>query len=422
MSSIRRLELDVIYSGQCPGHCPRKKGEMPRWNVHFDTVVQTQNTLVVDLLAQAKALASVVRLIPIPPYIQQRIDQLNIIRAVRGTTGIEGTELSEDEVAKIVAAAPNERVLTGNRAREEQEVRNAERLMRYVAETVHRDRNIPVAEPLIRTFHQITTRDIDYPNNVPGHYRTFAVSAGDYVPPASGEEISKLMARFIEWFNSGPPSSWDPAIRAIVAHFYLVSIHSFADGNGRTSRGIESYLLYQAGLTARGFYSLANYYYRNRPEYIEMLTHVRFKSDPDLTPFVLFALQGLVEELQSVHAQVIDAIKIISFRDFAREQLAVAGRLGTPAGERQLLFLLELEEEVVSLKALRSGKHKLSRFYKGVTTKTLTRDIHFLRENQLIIVAGDELRANLGIMTQFPAQDTPTPRLRHVSASPKGRD
>ena len=164
--------------------------------------------------------------------------------------------------------------------------------------------------------------------------------AGNYVPPENGEEVRRLMAEFTRWFNTGHAREWDPVIRAIVAHFFVISIHPFGDGNGRTSRAVESYLLYQAGVNARGFYSLANYYYRNRSAYVQGLDNVRFRTDPDLTPFVLFALKGLVEELEIVHQEVIAEVQIISFRDYAREILLDAQKLGKPAGERQLTLLL----------------------------------------------------------------------------------
>ena len=45
------------------------------------------------------------------------------------------------------------------------------------------------------------------------------------------------------WFAEGKPRTWDPAVRAIAAHFYVISIHPFGDGNGRTSRAVESFLL-----------------------------------------------------------------------------------------------------------------------------------------------------------------------------------
>ena len=65
---------------------------MPSWDVHFDVRVRTEDPEVLRLTARVEALASVIRGIPIPPHVQQRLDSLNIIRAVRGTTGIEGTE------------------------------------------------------------------------------------------------------------------------------------------------------------------------------------------------------------------------------------------------------------------------------------------------------------------------------------------
>ncbi len=115
------------------------------------------------------------------------------------------------------------------------------------------------------------------------------------------------------------------------------------DGNGRTARAAESYLLYQAGVNARGFYSLANYYYRNRAEYINHLRRVQSRARDDLTRFVLFALRGLSEELEAVHGDVIDEVRIISFRDHAGEVLRCAGKLGTPAGTRLLDLLAGID-------------------------------------------------------------------------------
>ena len=378
---------------------------MPRWNVHFDTYVKDEDRAVVQLIAEAKALASVIRGIPIPPSARQRLDRLNIIRAVRGTTGIEGTELTHEEVGRVLDARGREPVLSPSRARDEQEVRNAEALMVFVADHLRRYPDAPLTEDLVRQLHSITTQGIDYPHNTPGEYRYFPVQAGSYIAPDTGEEVRRLMAELVRWLRDGPPAGWDPVVRAIVAHFYVVSIHPFVDGNGRTARAVESFLLYKAGINARGFYSLANFYYRQRYEYISSLDHVRFQSDPDLTPFVLFALKGLVEELRAVHAEVIQEVKLVSFRDMARQTLADAGRLGTRVGERQFMFLLALTEEAspVSLRALREGRHRLSGFYKGVSAKTLTRDIRFLEEKGLVIVERDSLRANLEAMDSFTA-------------------
>ena len=380
---------------------------MPRWNVHFEMYVRSQNPELVAMVAKAHALASVIHGIPIPPYLQNKLDTLNIARAVRGTTGIEGTEVSEEEVRDILEATEGERVLPPSRAREEKEVRNATDLMYRVSEILDQDPHAPISEQLIREFHHITTKGIDYPHNVPGRYRTFPVRAGAYSPPQSGDQVQTLMRGFIEWFYSGEPQGWDPVIRAVVAHFFVVSIHPFGDGNGRTSRAVESYLLYQARVNPRGFYSLSNYYYKNRDSYIEMLNWVRFKSDPDLTPFVVFALRGLVEQLEEVHAEVLAEVRLISFRDLAREMLSGQGKLGTPAGRRQLDFLYGLEDATISLKELRLGMHPLSQLYRNVTNRTLMRDVKSLKDLGLAKIEGDILRANLELMTQFTALRRP---------------
>ena len=372
---------------------------MPRWDVHFDMRVNTQDPKCVRLLAKVDAMASVIRGIPIPPHVQRRLDSLNIMRAVRGTIGIEGTEVSEEEVEEVLQAPAGERVLPENRDRDEQEVRNANEVMLYVADLLQAEPNAPLTESLVRHFHSTITQAIPYPDNLPGEYRTFPVHAGDYLPPADGETVKQLMTQFFQWFYSGQAAHWHPVVRAIVAHFYLTSIHPFGDGNGRTSRAAESYLLYQAGVNARGYYSLANYYYRHRPEYVSMLDHVRFASDQDLTPFVMFALQGLEAELEAVHQEVLAEVTVISFRDLARETLTSAGRLGTSAGERQLNLLVGIANGPISLKGLRGGRGRLSHLYGGLSSKTLQRDIRTLVQEGLVTVNGDRLEANLGALT-----------------------
>ena len=117
---------------------------MAGWDVHFEMVVRTQTPEVVAMVAKAHALASVIHGIPIPPYLQNKLDTLNIARAVRGTTGIEGTEVSEEEVRDILEAPEDERVLPASRAREEKEVRNATELMYRVSEILDQDSHAPL--------------------------------------------------------------------------------------------------------------------------------------------------------------------------------------------------------------------------------------------------------------------------------------
>ena len=66
------------------------------------------------------------------------------------------------------------------------------------------------------------------------------------------------------------------------------------------------------------------------------------------------------------------------------------GMMYGKSGERMFQFLLALGPGPVSLRALRTGEHPLSRFYRRVTDKTLARDIKFLKQRELILVEGEQ--------------------------------
>ena len=368
---------------------------MPTWDVRFDLRINLSAPDLVRGVAEAQALASVIRDIPIPPHAQRELDTVNILRAVRGTTAIEGADASPDEVRRIIES-PDRPVLPPSRARDEQEVRNAESAMRYVAEALERDPHHPLTHQLICDLHRRLTENIDYPDNTPGRYRVHAVRAGNYQPPQTGAEVSSLMNQFVDWANSPPVTRWDPIVQAVAAHFYLISIHPFGDGNGRTSRAVESFLLYKGKVNARGFYSLANFYYQHRSEYVRHLDSVRFGPGQNLTPFVTFAVNGLVRELKYVHAEVITAVKLISFRDYAREQLQVDGLLGTRGGNRAYHLLLSLGTDPTSLRDVRALDQ-----YKKVTRRTVLRDVKLLSERDLVVVGEGCLRLNVDVMRQF---------------------
>ena len=68
------------------------------------------------------------------------------------------------------------------------------------------------------------------------------------------------------------------------------------------------------------------------------------------------------------------------------------------------MFLLGLGSEAISLASLRAGRHPLSALYRGVTTKTLTRDINALKKLGLVVITGDALKANLEFMQTFTAR------------------
>ena len=381
---------------------------MPSWTVHFDIVADLSRKGRREKIAAVRAVTQVLTAIPIPPHVRDRLNALNIIRAVRGTTGIEGVDLTEEEVADVVNAESDEPVLTAGREREQTEVRNAYALMLQIQEVLTAEPDRPLTEELIREFHRVLTQDVGYPSNDPGRYRRhFAVESGGSFRYPAPDEIPGLMTGFVDWLNRGKGRGLDPIVRAIAAHFLLVSIHPFGDGNGRTSRAVECYLLYRTRINVTGFYSLANYYYQNRIEYVDRLNQVRFETDPDIGPFIDFALEGLVAELEDVRKTLIDEVRISAFRDYAIDRLRIAGRLGTAPGERQLSFLLELGSAGVAFADLLGGNHPLALIHRRVGSRTLRRDLRELEDMDLIVVESGMIRARLEVMDQFTAWPEP---------------
>jgi Fic family protein len=187
----------------------------------------------------------------------------------------------------------------------------------------------------------------------------------------------------------------------------MISIHPFGDGNGRTSRGVESYVLYRSGINSLGFYSLANFYYVNRNEYVELLDRARFVHDADLTEFATFAMGGLRDELELVHGEALQVLKEIAFRDYARETLQADSGLRTKTSERRLQLVQLILREPASLMSLRSGRALASALYIDVTPKTLTRDLNYLtRDANLLVIEDGQVRANLDAMNQSMDEQT----------------
>lgn len=258
-----------------------------------------------DLISIEAYKLSVLNLV-LPPDWRDQLDRLNRIRAVHGTTALEGNPLSEAEVSQQIEIAeqPSE---TGKTrvTKEQQQIRNAGQAQNWV-----RIRFVPGCSPItisdILYLHKIITEKSDEKHNTPGRFRDFPVVVG--TPELGGVhrgapdgDVERLMNGYIEFINSRKMQSYHPVIRALLAHFFLVTIHPFGDGNGRVSRLVEAGVLFQGGYNVFGFYGLSNYFYRNEVAYKTTLQECRNIQPFNITSFIQFGLQGFAEELKGIN-------------------------------------------------------------------------------------------------------------------------
>ena len=243
----------------------------------------------------------------LPPDWKEQLDRLNRVRAVHGTTALEGNPLSEAEVSHQMEILEEEGVSvgTGKTTREQLQIRNAGRAQAWVRERFH-----PNGPPLglgdILELHRMITEHSDITNNVPGRLRTFPVQVGS--PDVGGvhkgaphADLPKLMEEYINFVNSRKSRSQHPVIRALLSHCFLVTLHPFGDGNGRVSRLVEAGILFEGGYNIHGFYGLSNYFYRNDHKYKTLLQESRQRSPFDVTEFALFGLEGYSKELKGIN-------------------------------------------------------------------------------------------------------------------------
>jgi hypothetical protein len=149
--------------------------------------------------------------------------------------------------------------------------------------------------------------DPSNPESTPGALRTLPVQVGRKEVGgihfgASPEHLPRLMERYINFINGRNCAAMHPVIHALVAHFFLVTIHPFGDANGRVSRLLMAGLLAQRGYNVHGgFYALSAYFYQNDVEYHTLLHRCWRQGAPfELTPFVAFGMEGFVMELRSM--------------------------------------------------------------------------------------------------------------------------
>lgn len=100
----------------------------------------------------------------------------------------------------------------------------------------------PIREGDIREIHRLVLGRSDpaEAGSYARHHRAILGSAVRFPSPA---EIPPLMGEFSAWLGTAEPHP-DAAFEA---HFRLVTVHPFADGNGRTARLLMNLVLLRAG-------------------------------------------------------------------------------------------------------------------------------------------------------------------------------
>lgn len=118
---------------------------------------------------------------------------------------------------------------------------------------------------------------------------------------ADRERLEPLMADLVAYLNND--TAPHIIIKAAMAHLNLTLMHPFSDGNGRTSRCLQTAVLANEGIAAQEFSSIEEYIGRNQQEYYDVLASVGgggWNPQRDAKPWIRFCLKGHYMQLQTL--------------------------------------------------------------------------------------------------------------------------
>lgn len=355
------------------------------------------------LLGEAGSKCDHLAQVPLRPETAQKLHQLYLAKGAAATTAIEGNTLSEADVLKAVEGTlkvpPSKEYL-------KQEVENIITACNQISGQLASGRFPQLSPVLIKSYnaqalHYLPPEE----NGVPGEYRLHSVLVGNVYRGAPAEDCPLLIDRLCEWLN-GPDFFPRPGmeivyaiIKAVLAHIYLAWIHPFGDGNGRTARLVEFHLLMSAGMPSPAAHLLSNHYNETRAEYYRQLDFAS-KSGGDLRPFLLYAVQGLVEGLRKQLHFVWEQQWDVTWRNYVHERFQNKTS-SCDTRQRHLALDLGIANDWIAVADITELTPRLAKAYAGKTAKTVQRDLNHLVNEGIIVRDRRKVRARRELIFAF---------------------
>jgi Fic family protein len=241
------------------------------------------------------------------------------IESVGSSTRIEGSELSDDEVEKLLSGVK----LTSFRARDQQEVTGYAGLMELVFNSWQ---EIDLTENHIKQLHSVLLKHSDKDQRHLGEYKKFPnhVEAYDEIGQSLGVifnttipfDTPTKMKVLIAWTNKELEVDAKHHVLLVIATFIVrfLAIHPFQDGNGRLSRAITSLLLLRAGYLYVPYCSLERIIEENKDNYYLALRRAQGTLDKDessLNHWIDFFVSCLLQQ-KRVLARKIEAEQAVA--------------------------------------------------------------------------------------------------------------
>lgn len=308
---------------------------------------------------------------PLVPAWEAKFREEALIRTVHHGTHLEGNELNISEAARIMEG----REIVA-RQRDIQEVINYRNVLKFIEEIQDeeiQDQELGMTEKMIKYLHLRTVEKI-LPREQCGAFRTSQVvvknsQTGEVTfspPPAI--EVPYQIENFVNWLNSQEVADLHPVLKAGIAHYELVRVHPFLDGNGRVARALALLILFKEGYDVKRFFSLEEYYDKEAARYYGVLQAVG--RDGDLTAWLEYFTEGLAIELTRIKEKVKNLSADLRLKEKIGGQVSI--------NEREMK-IIEYIQEVGFLQ-----NKQFSQLFPMVSEDTVLRELKSLVEKGII--------------------------------------
>lgn len=234
--------------------------------------------------------------------------------AIAASNSIEGFRVATVDVADLMEGEHDVEISAENLA----ETLAYQHMMTYI-QTLNDAPDFAYSKGFLNALHWMLQGHRHSQRKPAGQWRKGPVYVTDardpsiaaYTAPAA-PDVPGLIAELIDWLNA--PGSAHALVRAAMAHLHLVSIHPWADGNGRMSRSLQTLLIAREGVLAPEFSSIEAWLGRpgNTWEYYRSLASrgAVYQPDQDVSSWVRFNLVAYHEQAQSVRNRIDRSVRV----------------------------------------------------------------------------------------------------------------
>jgi len=184
-------------------------------------------------------------------------------------------------------------------------MKNNHQAMTFIIENRESDFSID----FILNLHRIITQDTLHDPEYAGKFRDDEVFIRDKAntvifKPLAAEKIKESLNNLVTWVNTQSEEDFiHPIVKASIIHFFLVYVHPFFDGNGRTARALFYFYLLKNRYDFFKYFSISALIAKQKEKYYKAIKDVE-DYDNDLTYFSLYSADVVMKSIDEVLVKI----------------------------------------------------------------------------------------------------------------------